>query len=198
MRHEIELTAVVSNPETDGEYFLESVNPMGGIRYPVAGLTLLYGRRFSKESFSRLSREARVKGDRLVAVKVMLQAERPESSPHWFDSFEGKSVFDLHRLRSDAESVLVRLWRQYMREDGYSEEQIRAVAWEQSKFISEYPEYIDRLKDEAQFSGIDAFIWRAREDGRVVARATLYRTDNVIDIKPVCVESIKVIMPVLQ
>lgn len=198
MRHEIELTGIVINPLVNKWFCLESVKSEGNVRYPREGLTLLCGRRFSNASFSRLSGEASMRGDRLVAVKVTLQAVRPATSPHWFDTYEGKSVVDLHRLRPDVESELVKLWRKYMREDGYSEMMIREVPWERSQFIALYPHYLDRLKDEREFRNVDAFIWRTWEKGRVVARATLYRSRNVIGIKPICVESIRVALPVLQ
>ncbi len=198
-RHfQVQLETFIINPSS-GKNIIESVKPVSSsdVQYPKDGLNLFYGKRFASEALSFAAREARSNGDLLVPVIITMSAWRPESANHWFDTWEDKTVFDMRRIKDKThESKIQSLWLKYMGEDGMTPEAIRSAdCWRHLQYIERYPQYIDRLRKEKEFRHIDVFIWGSQENGKQIARATVYNTKNVVSIRPVSAEPLQVEMP---
>lgn len=208
---QLQLDSWLINPKASGNV-LTSVKPEGGsdIRYPEGGLVTCYGKRFASESLVEASREARKRGERLVPVTIMMAAWRPESSNHWFDTWEDKTVFDLRRIKTDdprgevkhPEQHIWQLWYKYLLSDGYTKEQVVEMIRNpeidlrnQLNYIARFPQYIDRLHKEPEFSHVDVFIWGGYEQGKKIARAVIYNVKNIISVRAVSTEPVEVQLP---
>lgn len=196
---QISLESYIKNPES-GENVIESIEPApgAGITYPQEGLTTFFGKRFAAEAMTQAAREARRSGERLVPVVVTVNAWRPSDTPHWFDTWEGKTAFDLRRLKNDIEHEhrIRDLWKQYLMDDGASASEISDMdIWNHQDYLQAHPEYIDRLRREKEFRDIDVFIWGAMENGKQVCRATLYNAANVASLKAISAEPVKLALP---
>lgn len=196
--HIVTLYSWVTNPVPGRRYFIENVRSGDpAIRYPQGGPTVLCGRRFAREGITDASRAAKANGDRLVPVEIQVLAWRPVNSPHWFGSWERKSVFDLHRLNGACETTVAEFWKRYLTDDGYHPADIRELMSTRD-FVGRMPHYIDRLRLEDAFVGVEVFLWRTQENGRRVARATVYDTRSIQLVRPITVEPVEVAFPVLS
>lgn len=196
--HIVTLYSWVTNPVPGRRLFVESVRSGDpSIQYPQVGPTVLCGRRFAREALTEASRVAGANGDRLVPVEIQVLAWRPVTSPHWFGSWAGKSLVDLHRLNGACEKSVAEFWKRYLSDDGYHPKDIRSLMATKD-FVSRMPQYIDRLRLEKPFGGVDVFLWRALENGRRVARATVYGTQAIQSMRPITADPIEVAFPALR
>lgn len=196
--HQVRLIGWVRNPSSYKPNALESLVPEQNSRadrYPEGGINLLYGQRLARESLRAAVQAASAKNDVLVPVDIKLSATRPAHANHWFDTWENKTIADLRRLSPSSEAILIRLWKKYLAEDGFTERDIRKFGWSRKQFIEHAPHYIDRLQEEEQFSGVDTFVWQTRESGVGVVRATLYNPGAIISIKIPSTVPIRVQVP---
>lgn len=198
------------DPKPGVENVIESIQPPADsdIKYPSEGLNVLYGRRYAAESMTQFARQAKAQGKTMVPVSIRMTAWRTRDSSHWFDTYEGKTVFDMRRLAEDVSHILFALWKKYLTEDlkaeGYTGESLRKrleqiirdeEKWgHQRNYLDARPHYIDRLRKEPGFENVDAFIWMLTEQGKQVVRATLYNARNVTLVTTVS-RNIKAVLP---
>ena len=196
---QLQLESYIINPEK-GVNVLHSLQAPedSGVSYPHEGLNVLYGKRYAAETLAEVARKTRAEGRLLIPVVMNFFASRPSDSKHWFDTWEGKTVFDMRRIKDgvEFEGKIAQLWRKYLREDGFSDEDIGDMGcWSRLQYIERFPQYIDRLHKESEFKDIEIFIWATREGGKQVTRATIYSTKNLIGARAVTAEPISVELP---
>ncbi len=196
-QHELKLYSWVINPKNDQVNFIRSVCPLNGIgvEYPKDGVNLLYGKRFARESFAEASRSFKDQGDIFVPVEIRMTAVRPVHAKHWFDRPDGKNVFDLHRLSPDQETLIAEYWRRYLEADGVDG---AGVNWDRRDFVGQFPSFLDRIRKERLFQDIDVLIWRTREKGKVISRATLYNPHRILSMRAIGAEHLQVALPKIQ
>lgn len=191
--HTIIFETYLIDPKPGEVNIIQSLQPPPDtdIQYPGEGLNVLYGVRFASEALTSISREVQASGKKMVPVKIRMTATRPKNASHWFDTYVGKSVFDMRRLNESVKEQLREIWKKYLsndlKEKGWEEDilesrlqdMVGGYILKSMNFIELRPYYVDRLRKEPGFENIDAFIWPTVVDGKKTVRATIYNAKNI-------------------
>lgn len=187
----LKLMSWILNPSKDNENRVVSFSSdslESSIEYPENGLTYEYGMR--NNTLQLAASRARAGRDNFIPVQIDIGGVRPAAAKHWFGSWEGKSVFDMTRLSQQCEPTIQRLFRQYMKDDGYSQSDVHAMGcWRKLGYIKRFPRYLDRLIGEPFLGHVQVVIWGTYEHGRYVRRATVFDTRCIERVTAVAAEN---------
>lgn len=164
------------------------------IKGPQTGLVTLYGFKDAVEELSVYRLEADRNRLQFAKVEIKVEAGNIPQTQSTMANLNDSIFLNTRRMNKELESKIQEYWSQYLEEDGYDPSK---VSWKHFDYMTNFPHYFDRLRNEPEFKHIEMISFPLRDGTKVRHNVALFSYDHVLSVEAKNFPEIKVHMPEL-
>lgn len=162
------------------ELQLRSIAPPSGREYPQDHLTLLYGRDTTLREMSRVHNEAIRNAQQMCAIDVSVNVDRVIVEYATFGDLKRTRFLNMERASSAVLERIQQYWYGYLLGEGRNAAWIKGnVEWRHHRFMSDRPDLVPRLANEAEFAHLALIAYQ------VVEGCEIYKAGTILDARAI-------------